>query len=77
MMQEVLDNYGSLMKSLLAGCLGAGVTFIEELTFFVRLLIAIVTLLYIVWKFYVEYRKFVWRKADRNSGKSKGYDKKE
>ena len=76
-MHQILDNYGSLMKSLLAASLGAGITFIEELTFFVRLLIAIATLIYIVWKFYMEYRKFVWRKNDRRDGINRGYDQKD
>jgi len=76
-MNEVLDNYGSFMKSLLAAFFGAGITFIEELTLVVRLLIAIVTVMYIVWKFYTEYRKFVWRKNDRRDGINRGYDQKD
>jgi len=76
-MNDVLDNYGSFMKSLLAACFGAGITFIEELTLVVRLLIAIVTVMYIVWKFYTEYRKFVWRKNDRRDGINRGYDQKD
>jgi len=75
-MNEVLDNYGSFMKSLLAALFGAGITFIEELTLVVRLLIAIVTVIYIAWKFYIEYRKFVWRKNDRRDGINRGYDQK-
>lgn len=72
-MQQAIDNYASLIKSVMAGLIGASITFTEDLTVVVRLLIALVTLGYILWKFYSERKKFCWRQEDRKSGKNKGY----
>lgn len=76
-MQGILSNYESLIKSLMAGVLGAGITFVEELTFFVRLLIAVATFIYVIWKFYTEFKKFNWRSKDRRDGVGRGYGKKD